>query len=64
MARMIKHTEQGPYLIKEGKFPLAICGCGLSAKKPFCDGTHRKTRDEAEGKVYHYDETGNRTETE
>jgi CDGSH-type Zn-finger protein len=63
MARLVKHTEQGPYLIKEGKFPMAICGCGLSSKKPFCDGTHRKTKDEAEGKVYHYDETGNRTES-
>jgi len=62
MARLVKHTEKGPYLIKEGKFPMAICGCGLSANKPYCDGTHRKTRDEAEDKVYQYDEAGNRTE--
>lgn len=62
MARLVKHTEKGPYLIKEGKFPMAICGCGLSANKPYCDGSHRKTRDEAEDKVYRYDEAGNRTE--
>ncbi len=62
MARLVKHAEQMPYLIKEGKFPMAICGCGLSSNKPFCDGTHRKTKDEEEGKVYKYDEARNRTE--
>jgi len=62
MARLVKHTEQGPYLIKEGKFPLAICACGLSSNKPYCDGTHRKTRDEEAETLYQYDDTGNRTE--
>jgi CDGSH-type Zn-finger protein len=51
-----------PYLIKEGKFPMAICGCGLSANKPYCDGSHRKTRDEEAEKLYKYDESGNRAE--
>lgn len=62
MARLVKHTEKGPYLIKEGKFSMAICGCGLSANKPYCDGLHRKTRDEETEKLYKYDEAGNRTE--
>ena len=62
MARLVKHTEQMPYLIKEGKFPMAICGCGLSANKPYCDGSHRKTRDEEAEKLYKYDESGNRAE--
>jgi len=46
--------EKGPYLIK-GKFifvdkegneeakdgNLALCRCGLSANKPYCDGAHK-----------------------
>jgi CDGSH-type Zn-finger protein len=36
--------------------------CGLSANQPFCDGSHKRTRDEEEGKTYLYDEEGHRTE--
>jgi len=31
--------SEGNETIKEGKF--SLCRCGLSNKKPFCDGTHR-----------------------
>ena len=29
--------------------------CGLSRNQPFCDGSHKKTKDEESGKVYAYD---------
>ena len=52
----IKARENGPYLISgtanyvdaEGQEQtttgqmVALCRCGGSANKPFCDGTHRK----------------------
>jgi CDGSH-type Zn-finger protein len=59
MARLVKHERNRPYLIQESdvkKFPIAICACGLSKNKPFCDGSHRRTDDEGEGKIYIYDE--------
>ncbi len=54
----IKVRENGPYLVtgpvtvvdadgnsyqqgKEGQ-PIALCRCGGSTTKPFCDGTHSK----------------------
>ena len=53
----IRCRENGPYVIKgavrivdhqgnaftiaPGKESVALCRCGQSQKRPFCDGTHR-----------------------
>ena len=48
--------------VKVGNESKWICMCGLSNNQPFCDGTHKKTKDEQEGKVYQYNLDGSRTE--
>lgn len=60
MARKILKKDKGPLEIKPQKESVWVCMCGLSKNQPFCDGTHKKTTDESEGKVYEYDEAGHR----
>jgi CDGSH-type Zn-finger protein len=39
----IKCTENGPNLIViDGKVFAAMCRCGATNTKPYCDGTHAK----------------------
>lgn len=62
MARIVRRTPSEPtkYVIdgKEHWF----CKCGLSKNQPYCDGSHKKTRDEDQAKLYWYDDAGQRQE--
>ena len=62
MARLVKRTLLGPsrYVI-EGK-EVWLCKCGLSKNQPYCDSSHKLTKGEESGKLYWYDDAGNRHE--
>ncbi len=44
MVTIIEGVENGPNLVKinGGELKYALCRCGGSSNKPFCDGTHRR----------------------
>jgi len=63
MPRLVQHNAKGPVEIKskDGQ-SFWICQCGLSKNQPYCDGSHKKTLDEDENKLYEYDENQDRNE--
>lgn len=62
MARMVKRTPTEPTVfVIDGKQQW-LCKCGLSMNQPFCDGSHKLTQGEDPGKLYWYDEDGQRHE--
>lgn len=66
MPRLVLHTATGPSELKTPKGDsIWICRCGLTTNADgTCNSNHKKLRvaEEEKGKVYRYDEDGERSE--
>lgn len=60
MPRLVKRFRALPYAVTVGGETKSICGCGLSATLPYCDGTHKIAEGEDPVNCFWYDDAGAR----
>lgn len=53
--RYVYTSDAGPEIIEKPR--VSLCRCGGSAKKPFCDGSHRHNGFVAPAAVIEFDES-------
>ena len=60
MGRIVKRTKTAPYQLRPEDKDKTLCQCGLSRTQPFCDNSHLLIQGEEPGRIYWYDDAGER----